>query len=73
MLDATGGTNSQKRPVVMMAFMDGDIKNICLITIISVDKTSNSFMNILVMCSSTGGRLTPSVSDCTKKNVRVSP
>ena len=30
-------------------------------------------MVVLVMCSSTGGRLTPSVSDCTKKNVRVGP
>jgi hypothetical protein len=29
--------------------------------------------SILVMCSGTGGRLTPSVSDCTKKNVRVGP
>jgi hypothetical protein len=28
---------------------------------------------ILVMCSGTGGRLTRSVSDCSKKNVRVGP
>jgi hypothetical protein len=28
---------------------------------------------LLVMCSGTGGRLTPSVNDCSKKNVRVGP
>lgn len=47
MRDATGGTNSQKSPVVMMVSMDGKMKNTCLLTSISVDETSNSFMNIL--------------------------
>ncbi len=43
----------------------------------AVDIIGESFLSrndqLLVMCSSTGGRLTPSVSDCTKKNVRVGP
>jgi hypothetical protein len=47
MLDATGGTNSQKRPVVMIVSMDGEMKNTCLLTTITVDETSSSFMRIL--------------------------
>jgi hypothetical protein len=47
MLDATGGTNSQRRPVVMIVSMDGEMKNTCLLTTITVDETSSSFMKIL--------------------------
>jgi hypothetical protein len=47
MLDATGGTNSQNRPVVMIISMDGEMKNSCLLTTITVDETSSSFTRIL--------------------------
>jgi len=47
MLNATGGTNSQRRPVVMIVSMDGEMKNTCLLTTITVDETSSSFMKIL--------------------------
>ncbi len=48
MLDAMGGTNSQKRPVILVVSIDGEMRNICLLTSVTVDETGKSFSSVLI-------------------------
>ena len=57
MLDATGGTNSQSRPVIQLVSLDGECKNICILTSITIDETAGRFLTVLNAFSTIYGRI----------------
>ena len=57
MLDATGGTNSQSRPVIQLVSLDGECKNICLLTCITIDETGGRFTTVLNAFGTIYGRI----------------